>query len=320
MPLTDVLQWLDATGKHSTLVIELGDGVTRWLEVRSRLLVAANAPPARGTLATEGSAAAPGPGLRALTLESVYDLFLAQGGRFELVDDDDAPKKDAGVALEMSLSFLVMEGMRHLDEWPRIHAAYPDEGAHLHRNEGSAPDLGPIHAAIAEHAILEASLAETRLTLGLSRPALLRRVDELALLGVLSVDGSAPTRDLAAGLTEKASLLVREGQFEEAAHVLRSLVSTDAGDSKLRYLLEDVERRHLEACREEIPMTDLVALERAPHNRAAGGAEQALVECLKERPRSVAALVLVSPLRELETLVALRRLVRKGVLVIESGD
>ena len=43
------------------------------------------------------------------------------------------------------------------------------------------------------------------------------------------------------------------------------------------------------------------------------------VDALTQKPRSVAGLVLVSPLRELETLAGLLRLVKKGIVEVERG-
>ena len=57
-----------------------------------------------------------------------------------------------------------------------------------------------------------------------------------------------------------------------------------------------------------------------PGNHRLSMSEHAVLSCLEGRARAVAVVVLVSPLRELETLKALRRLVDRGVVGLESAD
>lgn len=319
MPLADLLQWLDATRKSALVEIEREGGLRTWLATVDRQVIAAAPPVAHGVLAADGTTSAPGPGLRAVAIETLLDMFFEANGTFTLKDSAAPP--ESGVPIEVPIGFVVMEGLRQLDEWPRLEASYPDDGARL-RAIGSiadAAELSTVQRAIHRAAPEAKTLGELRLVLGLSRHALLRRIDELREIGLVEVEGSVASPDLPTTLVEQARILLREGQFAEAAHVLRTLLSSSPGDVKLRRLLAEIERRHVEDCYAQIRPTDLVRISARPARQGIAAAEQAIVDALAQKPRSVAGLVLVSPLRELETLVGLLRLVKKGIVEVERG-
>ncbi|AKF10587.1 DUF4388 domain-containing protein [Sandaracinus amylolyticus] len=327
MPLTDVLQWAEAARRNVRIEIERESGLGAWMITHEREVIASSMPHVRGVLASDGTPDAPGPGLRAAAIESLLDLFLETQGRFTLrdVSESGPASSEAAVKLAVPLGFLVMEGLRQLDEWPRLASTYPDDAARL-RAIGTAPDdeLGAVQAAILEQARRPfgsgtPTLAEMQLVLGLSRTALLRRVDELRAIGCVEVEGALPgARDLAATLIDQAAVLVREEQFAEAAHVLRSLLASSPADTRVRRLLEQTERAHLAACYAQLAKTDVVRIARPPSS-AISSADQALLDALAQKPRSVAALTLLSPLRELETLLALIRLRKKGIVEVSPA-
>ena len=325
MPLADLLQWLDATRKSALVEIEREGGLRTWLATFDRKVVAAAPPVAHGILAADGTTQAPGPGLRAVAIESLLDLFFEEAHATFTMRDGAHPS-DPGVAIEVPIGFVVMEGLRQLDEWPRIESTYSDDGARLRAigTIADAAELSTVQRAI-HHAANDAkTLGELRLVLGLSRHALLRRIDELASIGLVEVEGSVVSPDLPTTLVEQARVLLREGQFAESAHVLRTLLASSPGDPKLQRLLAEIEAHHVADCYQQLSPTDLVRLSDRPARPGTGkpgiaSAEQAIVDALTQKPRSVAGLVLVSPLRELETLAGLLRLVKKGIVEVERG-
>lgn len=312
MPLTDLLQWVDAARKDVVVEISKENIPRAWFVASDRQIIRTVVTGGRGVLAGDGTPEVPGPGLRAVAIEGLLDLFLEVDGEFTLRDGLDGP--GPGVSVGVHLGFLVMEGLRQLDEWPRIVAEYPNEGARLRATgDAGGAELSIVQSAIHEAATEGTTLGELRIVLGISRHALLRRVDELRGIGLIEVEGAAQgERDLPSRLIEQATALVRERQYSEAAHVMRSLLASTPNDAHLRRLLEETERQHVSACYEQIAKTDVVRLttrgESTPHT----GSDQAIIEALTRKPRSVMGLVLISPLRELETLVGLVRLIKKG--------
>lgn len=324
MPLTDLLQWVDMARKNVVVEIERPGGFRPWLRTVDREVVAASIPQTSGALVEDGAPRTPGPGLRALSIEGVLDLFFEAHGTFTVKDGSTDPSE--GVPLDVPLGYVVMEGLRQLDDWPRLEALYPDERARVVKKAepSVATELGAIQRALL--AVLESprSLAETRIVLGLSHRALLRRIDELASARLVAVEGTASPEaagrsDLSLTLAEQARALLREQQFPEAAHVLRSLLLSRPDDTALLRLLEETERQHVAACRADLRRSDLVRLTATSGRPKLTPAEQAVIDAIQQKPRSVAGLVLVSPLRELETLTAILRLRKKGIVEIDAG-
>ena len=314
MPLSDLLQWAD-TRQQPTLIIVRSRGHETWLIAESRVVTAGSPPQARGILATDGTPGRPGPGLRAVTREHLLDLFLRPNGTFEVRDDLQPPTP--GVAVELPLQFLVMDGLRILDEWPRLQALYPEDSARLAATDAEPDGLDPIQKAIHELSLSAPALGEARLVLGLSRPVLLRRVHAMRSRGLVDVEGVPHGPDIEASVIDQARVLLRERQFREAAHVFRSLLASNPADPRLRRLLEESERMQCDALYDQFSATSVVS--RAQDADDLAGAELAILDCL-QRPRSVAVLVLASPLRELETLLSLSRLSARGVVSVESAD
>lgn len=317
MALADVLQWADATRARALIRVERSEGMSAWLVAHERVVIRASPPLAHGKLAADGTPESPGPGLRAATREALLDLFLWSAGRFELREGGEPP--GPSVELEMPIQFLVMEGLRLLDEQARIDATYPDDSARLAATDREALELGTVKSAIHQLAQSAPALGEARLVLGLSRPALLRNVEELRVRGLVEVEGIAHGPDVGGTLLDQAQLLLAERQFAEAAHVFRTLLASDPSDSRARRLLQEAERLEVEAAYELFSPTDVVTVADDPKRYRLSGADLAVLDCLT-RPRSVAVLVLVSPLREVETLKSLERLLGKGVITVEPAD
>jgi hypothetical protein len=317
MALADVLQWADATRARALVRVERPEGMAGWLMVAERFVIRGSPPLVEGKLASDGTPSAPGPGLRAAAREALLDLFLWQQGRFELREGASPPAE--GVEVEMPLQFLVMEGLRLLDEHPRLEASYPDDKARLAATDREAAGLDAVQAAIVELAHAAPALGEARLVLGLSRPALLRKVEELRVRGLVEVEGIAHGPDVEGSLIDQAQILLREQQYTEAAHVFRSLLASNPGDPRARHLLAEAERLEVDAAYRLFSPTDVVSLSGAARPSRLSGADQAVLDCLT-RPRSVAVLVLVSPLREVETLKGIERLLGKGLVAVEPAD
>jgi hypothetical protein len=255
--------------------------------------------------------------LIAATREALLDLFLCREGRFELRERAEPPP--GGVELAMPIQFLVMEALRLLDEHARLDAAYPDDKARVAATDREPTDLDTVKSAIHQLAHDAPALGEARLVLGLSRPAILRHVEELRLRGLIEVEGIAHGPDIGGSLLDQAQILLAERQFAEAAHVFRTLLARDPTDGRARRLLQEAERLEVEAAYELFSPTDIVSVMNDATSARSSGADLAVLDCLT-RPRSVAVLVLVSPLREVETLKSLGRLLSKGLVALEPAD
>ncbi len=319
-PLPDLLQWLDHSRRSGVLDTDAA-GAPLWLEVHDRRIVRAARPPVApgglGALAGWRPSEAPEALAPEACADRIVDLFLAPAqGRFTWIDDPAG--FDDGVPLDLGLGQTTLEGVRRLDEWPDLDRRYPSDAAVL-RARGAGPARTPGQRALLEAATRGASLAEARLALGLSRPALLRRVEALRELGLAEVEGVAASADPVARLVAQAQALVAERQFDEAGIVFKALLAADPSDRRVRTLLREAEREQAAALYEElspvaVPLlaAGAAALD-APEPRRLSAADREVASRVNGR-WDVAALALASPLREVETLKALRKLVRLGIV------
>ncbi len=311
MPLEELLQWLDQTGRAGVISIERADGFASWLAVKDRELAYASPPVLEGSLRGGNDAQK-----RAAALEGVMDLFVIAEGRFRFSPRAPVPSSSNGegaLALGLPLSFIAMEGLRLRDEWPRLESSYTDESAALRAN-GTVRTGNVVQDAILAHARERLTLNDTRLRLGLSRPAMLRRVGELVDRGLLAVEGTPARIDPVAVMLAQASTLLGEGQFAEAAHVFRTLLASDPLDARARQLLVRTEQAEARALAVALPQRTM--LQRGKPGTLPGNARVVLDLVADGRP--VAFLLLASPLREVETLRVIAQLVKSGHLEVEA--
>lgn len=316
MSLADLLQWADSISTSGLLVLERGSNLF-WFRIQGRYVVLAQ----RADVLHAGPRVGGGPeeGIEllepsTLALERLFDQFLDAGERFRFDPDGEPP--EPGLPLRVSLQKLVMEGLRILDEWPRLRDQYPADQARLRAVAMPITDeqTSPTHAALQRCAERELTLSQARTVLGLSRPALLRTVEDLRRLGCVEVEAAPNGIDLTTQLMDQASALIRARQFDEVQHVLRVLLTTDPSSSRVKQLLREAEVLHLQALYTELSKDAVVHVGNPPTAAAwLSRHEQSLLDRINGR-WDVATLVMASKEREIETLKALRRMWRQGLI------
>ncbi len=312
MSLADLLQWVAATGISGTLFIER-EAATIWMQLANRTIVAASSPPTLGVPhpdghSTDKNGAAMAVGADVLALELLFDQFLDSEDNFRFTKGDAQP--EPAVVLDVTIQEFVMQGMRHLDEWPRINELYGSDMSKIHAEEdATSVGLTPIQRAVLGYARKNATLSQARLGLGVSRPSLLRRVEELRVLGRVSVDGTPAGGDLFSKLVGQASILLRERQFDEAAHVFSALLAADPSAVQVKQLFREAETKQVESLYQDLPPSAVVVpLESGTGDRNRLTASDCQVLDRVNGRWDVSVLVLASPLREVETLKSLRKL------------
>jgi hypothetical protein len=155
-----------------------------------------------------------------------------------------------------------------------------------------------------------------------SRPAILRRVEALRDLGLAEVEGVAAQPDPVARLISQAQALVAQRQFDEASIVFKALLAADPSDRRVRALLREAEREQLAALYEELSPVAVPVLVggpaslETPAGRRLSSADREVAGRVNGR-WDVASIALASPLREVETLKALRKLGRLGLVALQ---
>ena len=320
-PLPDLFQWLDQGRRSGVVEIDTGESVPFWIQVADRRIVAAARPPAQPTGLSSLAGWGHSEPVESLWPEAcgdrIVDLFLGSGqGRFTLADD--AAGFEDGVPLNLGVGQMTLEGLRRLDEWPHLDRRYPSESALLCA-DGVGRARTPGLRAVLEAARRRVSIAEARLALVLSRPAVLRRIEALRELGLAHVEGVADHADPVSSLIDKAQALVGERQFDEAAIVFRSLLAADPSDRRVRNLLREAEREQVATLYEELsPVAVPVLLGGmdtldTPAGRRLSNTDREVAGRVNGS-WDVASIALACPLREVETLKAIRKLVRLGLI------
>jgi hypothetical protein len=142
--------------------------------------------------------------------------------------------------------------------------------------------------------------------------------------GLLAIDAEVPTpggarqRSPLDALVESAAVLLAERQFDEASALLRSVLNLDPARDDARDLLRRTRDEHLAELYQTIPPFKVPVL-RGERDRLArlklGVRERHLAGRINGR-WDVGALVVVTPMGELETLRALRNLIHLGVVAL----
>lgn len=321
LPLADLFQWIDNARRSGVVEIEPGHGPPFWVQVAERRVVAAARPPppppGLGNLAGWTLPEPPESLWPDASYDRLIDLFLAPGhGRFTFAEGSTG--FDDGVPIDVAVGQVTLEGLRRLDEWPVLDRAYPSESALLCA-DGKGPARSPGLQAVLEAARRRLSIAEARLALVISRPAMLRRVEALRELGLAHVEGVVAQADPISSLIDKAQKLVQERQFDEAALVFRSLLAADPSDRRVRHLLREAEREQVASLYEELSPVAVPIFLGGPGSLDTPAGRRLSPTDKEVAARingtwDVASIALACPLREVETLKTLRKLLRLGLV------
>jgi hypothetical protein len=154
-----------------------------------------------------------------------------------------------------------------------------------------------------------------------SRSSATRRVYDLLRQKKVEVEGAPQLEsDPIAEMLEKGALLVRERQFEAAGLVFSSLLASDPADRRVREFAVMVEREHVAALYKELPPLLVAELIKDPQALSRLRPEERHVASLVNGNWDVSTVVLASQNRELETLKALSKLNRMGLLREADSD
>jgi hypothetical protein len=349
-PLPELLQWLDGSRKTGTLqlsgeagerrlfllsghvVATAGDGlrgrVARVLELGrlvagAQVMTALRAMPSGGEdlEATFQAHKVDVRLVRALAREELYgamvDLTRSGGGTFHWTEDVDRGGEE-WVPLEMSLRELLFESLRWVDEQPDVERALPADTLTVRSRVQPGPRMPLMHRILLTLCASGQNLGRLRLSLGISRASISRRVFELLKAKQVEVDGAQQVVvDPITDMLEKGAVLVQEGQYDAAEMVAGSLLASDPTDRRVREFARMVLSEHVAALYAELPPLAVPMLLPEPGELSLLKPEERQVAAQINGHWDVSTLVLASPLRELDTLKTLAKLTRMGLLQLQ---
>ena len=346
IPLPELLQWLDGARKSGALTLAW-EGGERKLFIEQGHVVAAALPGFRERIARllatlgEGEAgqvlaafaemgdgedaearfAARGLHLRAVRelvrdelLGAVVDLTLAGRGQFHWTEDGDRTQ-DLWAPAELGLRELLFESLRWMDEQPEVDRALPFDSLTVRARRGVLPPAAFLPRVLVRACGQGQHLGKLRLTVGSPRSAINRRLYELMRANLVEVEGAPRLEaDPVADMLEKGAVLVREAQYDAAGLICSSLLASDPADRRVREFARLVLLEHVAALYAELPPVAVAVLVQSGEALSLLKPEERQVAGLVNGSWDVSTLVLASPVRELDTLRILAKLVRLGLL------
>jgi DNA-binding MarR family transcriptional regulator len=345
-PLPELLQWLDGSRKTGTLHLswEAGDRkifvlsgqviatASRGLRERvARLLELAKLCPGSRVLASfdelqrtpdvEQAFATHRVDVRLVRemgreelFSSMMDLTIAGRGTFHWTEDADRSGED-WVPSDMSIRELLFESLRWVDEHGDVEQALPIDAMSVRALASPSPSQPLLHRVILTLCVAPQNLGRLRLSMGMSRSSVTRRVFDLLRLKLVEVEGAPQVEaDPVAEMLEKGGVLVREGQYDSAGIICASLLASDPADRRVREFARMVQREHVAALYGELPPVAVPVPVHDPEGMSLLKPEERQIAGLVNGGWDVSTLVLAVPARELDTLRTLAKLVRMGLV------
>jgi hypothetical protein len=344
--LPELLQWLDSSRKTGTLQMTW-EGVGRRLLLRDGRVFATSAKglwertarmlkladPAvgesamrafqelRGTSDAVASFAAHNVDVAvvsSLAREELYgavvDLTLADDGEFHWSEDTETAG-DEWLPLDMSLRALVFEALRWMDEAREVDGVLSSDSIRIKAKVVSSAEQPIVTRIMLRLCEPAQSLGQVRLTMGMSRTSGARRIFDLMRQGLLEVEGAGALEDDPLALMLENGLeLVRQKQFDAASLIFSALLQADPADRRVREFARIVEAEHIAALYADMPPLTVLELVNDPEGLKRLRPEDRLVANLVNGIWDVSTITLASSVREIDTLKALNRLVRMGLI------
>ncbi|WP_224250187.1 DUF4388 domain-containing protein [Hyalangium gracile] len=345
-PLPELLQWLDGSRKTGTLQLSweagerkifvlsgqviatasrgLRERVARLLELArlcagSRVL--ASFDELQRTPDVEQAFSSHGVDVRLVRemgreelFSSMMDLTIAGRGTFHWTEDADRTGED-WVPSDMSIRELLFESLRWVDEHGDVEQALPIDAMSVRAVAPPSSSQPLLHRVILTLCTSPQNLGRLRLSMGMSRSAVTRRVFDLLRLKQVEVEGAPQVEaDPVAEMLEKGGVLVREGQYDSAGIICASLLASDPADRRVREFARMVQREHVAALYSELPPVAVPVPVHDPEGMALLKPEERQIAGLVNGGWDVSTLVLAVPARELDTLRTLAKLVRMGLV------
>lgn len=344
LPFPDLLQWLEGARRPGRLLVSAGVGervfvfgpaglvrfgAPGFYERMARLLQLMGAlDEGGGRMAVEAArsggrfedalAAAGVSDLLALELagddamQAVTDLFEDGTASFHFGEELEGADETARV--EIGVRELLYEAARRHDEAGPALARIPSDALRVLPGVPTPLARGLSSAALAAVGT-GATVGSVRLSLGLSREAAARILMELWRTNQVRIEGAeAPRPDPLTQMLEQGQRLLADEHFEAAALVFSSLLAADPTDRRVREFARAVEREHVDALYRKLSPVAVPRMRVDPASLASLRQDERTVAALINDRWDVSTLVLASPLRELQTLLALQRMSELGFI------
>jgi hypothetical protein len=256
--------------------------------------------------------------------DTLLEFFFLEDGRFAFSGADEVATSawihwDLCLSSGLGAQDVLMDGMRRIDEWGRIREVFPHDNIVVFAL-ASATGLPAVTALAKEGAPL--SVGDLCGRLQAPKFRVIEQLFEGLNAGLVAIeDAPAPISRRGSAvdaLLRAATALLDERQFEEASALLTTIRVLDPLEPDTAALLKRARREQLEELYRDLP----AALRPVPRPERIAGAEltpeeRHIFQRINGR-HDIGTLIVLSPLGELHTLTALRRLMRLDLIRLEG--
>ncbi|MDI9613477.1 MAG: DUF4388 domain-containing protein [Acidobacteriota bacterium] len=259
--------------------------------------------------------------LKARTAEVIYDLFLWEEGHFHFSSGEY--NLDRLVQIKVDINALMFEGIRRKDEWARIRSVFPGNHIVLALRAGvdlKAQNLTPLQKKLAYLLTLKKPISEIILELHGSDFLVNFELFQLYEKGIVEVLEAAPAPvevESPAQLFNRGLELMQGGKFREAVTAFQEVLRLDPQNG---WASEQIERAEAALCREyyqtvlspaKVPCFLVPEDSLVRYNLSH---EEGFIASRINGTWDVKSIVMLSPLREIEILEALNRMLKLGLI------
>ncbi|MGA7614333.1 MAG: DUF4388 domain-containing protein [Thermoanaerobaculia bacterium] len=262
--------------------------------------------------------------------ETIYDIFLWNGGEFEF-QDDVLPTMEM-VPLDIDVTGIVMEGMRRVDEWSRIRELIPDGSMIPVRSDSLDPDqLRERERMIALSVDGQRSIEQIVLESRSSEFVVCKTIYDLVSSGKMAVrdhEEKTPREQLTGEIflsreaeirsrLDSAQVALGESRYDEALQHLRAASNLDPENQAVRNTLHAVETRvHFDLERKGIALkrTPRIAKEIEEIGDMNFTPNEGFVLSRINGMWDIGSIIKISPIRETEALLIFSKLLDKGII------
>jgi tetratricopeptide (TPR) repeat protein len=262
--------------------------------------------------------------LKMRTEEVLYDLFLWEDGYFHFSSGDY--NLDDLILIKMDVNSLIFEGVRRKDEWARIRSVFPDNDIVLSLRNGvdlKTLDLTPLQKKLLYLLTLKKSISQIMLELHGSDFLVNYELFQLYERNIIEVGESLPPpvkEESPAQLFNKGLELMQSGNYRQAIAAFQEVLRLDPQNA---WASEQIDQAEKAMCQEYYRNT--VPAAKVPYflvpesslTRYNLSHEEGFVASRINGTWDVKSIVMLSPLREIEILQVLEKLLKMDLIALK---
>jgi hypothetical protein len=261
--------------------------------------------------------------------ETIYSLFIWEQGEFQFLEGEIMRKTE--VPITLTVDDVLLEGNRRYENLRKIRETFASDQASLTKTGRQPPEKFLNQPMVQQiYGLVDGQRTIADICLQLHAPEfsvswiLLQMFDKGYVAFPPDITKKFPTRAQAhAALVEQAMGLLGKNDFEPALYLLEQIRTENPQDQNIPKLVDRAETGYLEwVYRESLPPKKTLVLNRPLKTLMAEDltSEEGFIVSRMTGKIDVESLVSISPIREVDVLRTLRRLLERGYISLQSGS